>query len=571
LIDSIDYPSFASGFGESDLGVIITNESGIIRYANEIIKKFFDDFTGHAPGESFDVSDLIYEEDLIDDWITLKLRSEYYLMKKLNVAVGGEACDIHFIFDVDRLISKLPKHSLYKRTQDEIQSIIDCIHDGIYITDGTGCTLMINKASKEFGLSIPILDDMIGRNVREFVEKGYWDESITLQVLEAKKTISRMQTIGGNKELLTTGVPYFENGKITKVVTTEREVTDLINLRKQLQEKTQMTQAYQCELEYYRTQITSGGDLVYESTEMQKTIDSALKAARQDVTVLIQGESGTGKEVIANYIYHNSLRKDRPFIKINCASIPESLLESEFFGYEKGAFTGANKDGKIGIFELANHGTLFLDEITEIPIHIQSKLLRAIQENEIMRIGGIKSISIDVRIIAATNIDLKRAVDEGLFRGDLYYRLNIFPIIIPPLRNRKDDVRALAAYFIKEFNKKYKVNKTLDTEAMDVFSNYDWPGNVRELKNVIERIVISIETDHINSQHVISQLQVEPMTHEFISNSDSLAGQVDDFEKNLIKRALEQHQTVSGAARALKVSKSTVSKKCKKYGIKLGV
>lgn len=224
------------------------------------------------------------------------------------------------------------------------------------------------------------------------------------------------------------------------------------------------------------------GNMIAEDLETKKLAEKAMRVAKLDTTVLLTGESGTGKEVFANFIYQNSGRVGKPFIKVNCAAIPENLIESELFGYEKGAFSGADKNGKIGLFEMANHGTLFLDEVGEIPIHLQSKLLRSIQEKEIMRVGGIKTIPVDIRFIAATNCDLKEAVSNGTFRRDLYYRLNVMPIELSPLKGRKKDIEALCIYFVDKFNVDYKMNKMISAEAMNVLQEFDWPGNIRELE-----------------------------------------------------------------------------------------
>jgi len=300
----------------------------------------------------------------------------------------------------------------------------------------------------------------------------------------------------------------------------------------------------------------------------------ALRIAKLDATVLIQGESGTGKEIISKIIYKNSARSKGPIIKINCSAIPENLLESELFGYEKGAFTGAHSEGKIGLFELANHGTLFLDEIGELPLPLQAKLLRAIQEKEIMRIGGKKSIPIDVRIIAATNVNLQEAVKEGKFRADLFYRLNVVPLTIPPLRNRKEDIPGLVKHFIAKFNQKYKTNKELDKDAWPVLIEYDWPGNVRELENLIERIIVTQPGSFITKKQILNQLYhgqsdrpLSDLNQEKPSEL-SLREQVEQFEKNLLLQMMPHYKNTRELAKALQVDKSTINRKLNKYRIR---
>ena len=567
LIGIKNLSAFIPDSDNLDFGIIITDTAGKIQLANEFAKSKFYTIAKSDPADPQE-KHLLSEVMAAEGFTALGSGSDALILRQVHMHFTDEDHLAYLVYGVDDLISKFPEASLYNYARREIQSIIDCIQDGIYITDGDGITLMINEASKKYcdGLQMPF-DEMIGKNVSEFVERGYWDESISMKVLQEKKTVSQMQTLQNKIELLTTGVPYFENGKISKVITTEREMTELVNLRKQLQVNASITKKYESELEYYRSQNTAVDDIIHSSAGMQNVVNDALKAARQDVTILLQGESGTGKEVLASLIVKGSARKNKPYIKINCASIPENLLESELFGYEKGSFTGAGSEGKIGIFELANNGTLFLDEIAEIPIHIQSKLLRAIQESEILRVGGRKNIPINVRIIAATNINLRKAVEDGRFRGDLFYRLNIFPITLPPLRARKEDIQGLVLFFMDLFNKKYRGHKTIDPNAMDAFLNYDWPGNVRELKNVIERMFIIVDSDTINKGHVNSQLFTDPMRYETEFADDSLIEQVDKFEKSLLKNALTQFGTVSASARALKISKSAMSKKCKKYNI----
>ena len=286
--------------------------------------------------------------------------------------------------------------------------------------------------------------------------------------------------------------------------------------------------------------------------------------------MLLTGESGTGKEVFANFIYQNSSRVGKPFIKVNCAAIPENLMESELFGYEKGAFTGADRNGKTGLFEMANNGTLFLDEVGEIPIHLQSKLLRAIQEKEIMRVGGIDTISIDIRLIAATNRNLKEAVANGTFRGDLYYRLNIMPIELLPLKGRKKDIKALTLYFLEQFNTTYKLNKTISDEAITALQGFDWPGNIRELENVMERIMISFDGDVITKFQVDRAIgiPVEATTVDLSYNEGkSMTEMLEEYEKCILSSMLKKYGKASDVGRKLNMNKSTLSRRLKKYGL----
>ncbi len=294
-------------------------------------------------------------------------------------------------------------------------------------------------------------------------------------------------------------------------------------------------------------------------------IGLASKVAEVDSTVLITGESGVGKEVLASYIHANSKRSDKPFIKINCGAIPVTLLESEFFGYEKGAFTGASKEGKTGIFELAHNGTLFLDEIGEIPLPLQVKLLRVLQENEFLRVGGTKLIKVNVRIIGATNKDLEQEIKKGNFREDLFYRLNVVPIHIPSLRKRKEDILPLTLFFLKQFNEKYHKNKSISHEVIESFQNYNWAGNIRELQNIIERLVVLADSDHIDIADLPSIFRRHNVSEAITIHKIMPLKQAISFvEKQLITMAKEKYSTTSKIAEVLGVDQSTISRKINK-------
>jgi len=304
------------------------------------------------------------------------------------------------------------------------------------------------------------------------------------------------------------------------------------------------------------------------SDKMQEVFKTALKAAKSKATILLMGESGTGKELIAKAIHFESDRAKGPFIAINCAAIPENLLEAELFGYEKGAFTGAlvSKPGK---FELANGGTIFLDEIGDMPLALQAKLLRVIQDKAFERIGGTRPIKVDVRIIAATNKDLEKMVKEGTFREDLYYRLNVIPIFLPPLRERREDIPLLIDYFLKKFNKEYNKNIGISNEAVKALINYSWPGNVRELENTIERLVVLTEGEEITLEDLpfyIKQEKENPLA--FLKDTNSLPAQLELLEKKAIEEALKAcNYNQTRAAKLLGLTKRQINYKIKKYGL----
>lgn len=312
-----------------------------------------------------------------------------------------------------------------------------------------------------------------------------------------------------------------------------------------------------------------GEDIVYQSQAMKNILQLSYKVARVDCTVLISGESGVGKEVIAAFIQRHSLRKDKPFIKINCGALPESLLESELFGYVKGAFTGASKHGKPGLFELADQGTLFLDEIGEMPLSLQVKLLRVIQERELRRIGGTETIRLNVRLIAATNLDLQEEVKRGRFREDLYYRLNVIPIHILPLRERKEDILPLIEYFADYFNRKHMKSKRFAHSALELLQAYEWPGNVRELQNVIERLIIVTDGPVIDRSDLPEMRAPNRSEQENVIVKEIMPLKlcVHLAEIQLLKLARKKYGSTTKMAQALGVDQSTISRKLKKMNL----
>lgn len=463
-------------------------------------------------------------------------------------------------------MEKLFISSLYS----EMLELLNAVKVGIYIADGNGNTVLVNDEScRTGGLT---REEVVGRNMKELEELGFVKESITLKTLESKKEEQMIQDLGDGGKIFVTSQPIFVDNEIQYVICTERDITEMETLKDVLKEKEMTTEKYADEIEYLKNRsISMLGNVVANNLQSRLAIERALRVANMDTTVLLTGESGTGKEVFSNLIYKNSKRVGKPFIKVSCAAIPENLLESEMFGYEKGAFTGADTNGHRGFFELANTGTIFLDEIGEIPIHLQSKLLRVLQEREVVRIGGHSPIPLDIRLIAATKVNLVEAVENGNFREDLYYRLNVMQIEIPPLRKRKQDIGALAESFVTALNGRYKLNKILSHGAIEALEKYDWPGNVRELQNVIERSVISFDGKEINKFQIERLLYPKglksyiPVTE--ILDGDKFVDLVENYEKSILEEMLSKYKTASNAARALGMSKSTISRKLKKYNL----
>lgn len=465
----------------------------------------------------------------------------------------------------------------YRQTKEfDFRLIADYIYDGIYITDGIGKTLYVNSAyTRITGIDA---DEVIGRTVTEIEAAGLYYNAVTPEVLRQKQQVNSMaKSLRNNTAMLITGSPIFDEfGNIKNVIVIDREMTDLMAIKGKLESTQQQMQVAEkakvkskLELEHLR-KLQFQDTLIGESTVI-KYVDQLIQhIAGLDVTVLITGETGVGKEVVANEIYKGSNRQQSPFIKVNCAAIPAALLEAELFGYEKGAFTGAVSSGKLGLFELADKGMLLLDEIGDMPLELQSKLLRFIQHKEITHIGGRTPITLDVRILAATHHDLRELVQQGRFREDLYYRLTVFPINIPPLRQRNEDVVLLSNYFLNIYNAKYAKAVTITPAALELFKAYSWPGNVRELQNVIERLVIVAACNTCVCPNQINRL------FNFSLGALNVTPEVSDLktivqtvERKAIIDALTRTGSTRKAAKLLNIDQSTIVKKAKKLGITL--
>ena len=463
----------------------------------------------------------------------------------------------------------IKEKTLIEEHYRELLNIMDTLKVGVFITDGQGNVLMVNKESERTGGGMN-LDEILGKNMEYLQKVGYVDESSVLKAIESGEECRMIQKLADGGSLYVTAVPYIRDGDVELVICTERDVTETKILENLLSETKTLSERQAKELEYLRANSEARRPkIIAKSNSMKRILNTVRRIAQLDTTVLISGESGVGKEVIANYIFNMSNRDDKPFVKINCAAIPDNLLESELFGYEKGAFTGADTKGKAGLFEIANEGTLFLDEITEIPLKLQAKFLRALQEREFMRIGGKESIKVNVRIIAATNRNLKEEVEQGNFREDLYYRLNVVPLEIPPLRDRKEDIEALAAHFVDEFSEEYGISKVISAEAMTELTHAYWHGNIRELRNMIERLVVSYDGEYITARQVKNLLfsAQKGMTRAVAGENVTLSQLMDEYEREILMTYLEQYQTAAEVARQLHVDKSTIGRKLKKYDI----
>lgn len=452
-----------------------------------------------------------------------------------------------------------------KLTCEELANIIESSFDGIYVTDGQANTLKVNKSYENItGLN---RKDLLNRNMYDIEREGYISKSSTLKVLKTKKTNTALQEFNTGKKALVSSNPIFDSeGNITMVVTNVRDVTELYELEEELAKNKELQEKYYSEIEIMRTHYLNLSDIIVKDKSMLNLLEVAKRVASVDTTILILGETGVGKEEVAKFIHKNSNRNTENFIKINCGAIPPNLIESELFGYVKGAFTGANKEGKMGLLEVANGGTIFLDEVGELPLDVQVKLLRVLQEGEVERIGALKPIKIDVRVLAATNRNLEEMIKEKTFREDLYYRLSVVPLIIPPLRERREDIVPIAMHYISKLNSRYNLNKIFSAEAMNALYSYHWPGNVREVKNIVERVMVISSKDTIyksdlpmikSSNHNENSIELEHIS--------SLEEAVERVEAGLISRAFKKTGNVRAAAKILGVDASTFVRKRKKY------
>ncbi len=445
--------------------------------------------------------------------------------------------------------------------QMELGAIFDSSYDGLYLTDGEGTTLSLNKAFERImGVTA---EECVGHSMADLVRDGVFTRSGTVLALKNRKTATIPLQSKTCKNALVTSTPIFdEDGNIILVVTNVRDITELNDLQGKVEQLEGLSRMYQVQL----NQLKSSRNCILHSDKMRKLMKIVNHVSTVDSTVLILGESGVGKEVIADILHSSSPRAKQPFIKVNCAAIPYNLLESELFGYEPGAFSGASKSGKAGMFELADRGILFLDEIAEMPLDLQVKLLRVLQDSKIMRIGGTKEIEVDVRIIAGTNRELQNMVLDNLFRKDLYYRLNVVPILVPPLRERREDIPVLGKHFLEMFNHRHKMNKRLSADLIKHFISYDWPGNVRELENLIERLVVTTQHDIIGMDDLSSWAEIDTASQsklEIIPLNIALA----NTERNLLQEAFSMYNSTYAVARVLGISQPTVVRKAAKHGI----
>ncbi|HGM3689661.1 TPA: sigma-54 interaction domain-containing protein [Clostridioides difficile] len=465
------------------------------------------------------------------------------------------------------------------------QKILEASHDEICVSDDKGIIIYCNKAFEEnYGLK---KEDIFGKNVSFLEDSGYSTKSPIPIVLKTKTKFSLEQDTQTGKKLIITATPIFdENGHLEFTVENCRDITELNNIKNKLEDTKKQVKKYKSEVEtLYRTALRIEDTVIMDGIVMRPIINTVNHVSKTDVSVLLLGESGTGKSSLARYIHHNSNRSNGPFITINCATISPQLLESELFGYTSGAFTGASTKGKVGLVELANGGTLFLDEIGDIPQNLQAKFLQLIQDRTFTPVGSLKNKKVDIRIISATNVDLVSKVKEKKFREDLYYRLNVIEIKLPPLRERRDNLVEIIKYYFNRYSSDFNLNKTISKEAMDAIANYRFPGNIRELQNIIQKILLTCTDNHITIDdlpniltkniHITNngnKTHISQINKVIISDSKSTNYKnknfdtlIKEYEKNIILDAYEKFGSSYKVAKHLEISQSKANRLIRKY------
>ncbi len=442
----------------------------------------------------------------------------------------------------------------------KLNAILKASHDGLWVIDKDGIVLHANEAAHKINNLDGI--EVIGKNIRELHRNGVFGNQklASLEVLEKRKPCTIIQDLPNGEKTLVTGTPFFDQrGELTLVVVNDRDISHLNRLAAELERNRTLIE----NLASHKMHVNQidFSDVIARSASMRMAVDKAVRVSKVDSTVLIQGETGVGKNIVARLIHDCSDRRERPFISINCSAVPEPLIESEFFGYEYGAFTGSRREGKKGLVEMADGGNLFLDEIGDLSLSAQAKLLKFLENKEIFRLGSSRPKRLDIRLIAATNKSLKEMVSKGIFRQDLFFRLSVISIFVPPLRERREDIRHLVDLFLKRTNKKYQLDKEVSQEALEFLTCLPYPGNVRELENLIEHLAVTTEDKVIN---------VSDFPLSFTESSDVLRGEtlkdsVLRFEMKLITSAIRRYGSQKKAGAVLGVDQSTIARKMEKF------
>lgn len=551
-------------------GILIADAQGIVLLYNQAAHRIFRNQNPHPVGKHLsqvrpeawpDIREIL-RTGQPQLGMRIELPQATIIANRNPIMDGDKIIGVISVFqdisDYEAIISQLRG---YQELYREVEAVFESSFDGLFVVDGKGDTVRLNSAYERIsGLR---REDIVGRNVKELVRDKIIDRSVTMQVRKRRAPVTIMQKIQGDRNMMVTGTPVFdENDEISLVVINVRDLTVLNQLKASLEETRKLESLYHQSLTEQINLDHALERMVIRSEAMKNLLLKAVKAANVDNSVLLCGESGVGKSMLARIIHEMSRRRSKPFVKINCGAIPESLMESELFGYEAGSFTGALPQGKAGLFETADQGTIFLDEVAELTPSMQVKLLEVMDENRFTRIGATQPKTVNVRVIAATNQDLKAMMEQDRFREDLYYRLNVIPIAIPPLRERREDIPALARQMVQNYCEQHNLNKKLGPEVVDVLRKYDYPGNIRELKNMLESMMVMGEGETITLADVPSELRGGArLARDPLGKETSFKQAVREFELNLIQNAVGRYGSVAGAAQALGVHPATFWRK----------
>jgi PAS domain S-box-containing protein len=482
--------------------------------------------------------------------------------------VKGAICSFQAAAQLELTAQNLESYISLNR---QLNAIFESSSDGIWVCDSEGKVIRVNRASEKLnGIKAR---DVIGKNVSDLLLAGLFDRSVTLDILATKRQTSIVQYVKRtDKHLLTTGTPAFDDqDNIYLVVVNERDMTQLNAIRDQLEQSRMVTERIKDELVKLSMLELEKQEIVAESSVMIEVLQIALRLAQFDASnILILGESGTGKGLLAKFIHKSGKRSKKPFIQINCAALPENLLEAELFGYDKGAFTGARQEGKVGLIELAQEGTLFLDEIGDLPLAVQAKLLKYLDDHEVMRLGGTKPRKVDCTIIAATNRDPGALTRNGGFRQDLFFRLNTFTIHIPPLRERREDIIPFVNLFLNRYNKAYGQNKHLSPKGLEKLQSRPFPGNVRELENFLKNAVLMSGGESLDGFIIRTSPEKPVLSTPGWDSRQGMHDELHVLEREIFRKAVKHCGSTRQIARHLGVSQATVVRKLKKHGLNSG-
>lgn len=559
------------------LGFVITDTEYNIKEYNYVFRHFLEDTNENISNKNLtaffpNISKYVFKNYKV---IEMMNSNSTFYVKGNEIKLMEKKYFIFFFADFSIKYELIDQIKYLNEQIYFYSEMFNKLQDGIYITDENGKTLYVNDSFANLsGLSRDVL---IGKKVNELRRLNILPNSCCRKVIENKAPVSTINNYYKGQKCLVSGSPIYDsNNNLKRTIAVVRDVSELDLLMKEIAKDETLSLSYAKKI---NTEINynKNDQIVSENKYMKSIYKKIKKIANVDSTVLLLGETGVGKDFIASYIHKISDRSSTgSLIKINCGAIPEHLLESELFGYEEGAFTGAQKGGKKGLFEEANDGTLFLDEIGDMPYTLQVKLLNAINDKKFHRLGGTKAIEFNARIISATNANLEKLIEEKNFRVDLYYRLNVINIRIPSLKERREDILALARSFLEYYNIKYKKSCFFSPDLLELFLVYSWPGNIREMKNLIERLVITsdhaqidsnIFHDQVSNKIRTSSLEYQRIVSESENETLPLKKQMDTYEKSIIQKTLSSTRTLKQAAEKLGIDISTLVRKKQKYNI----